>query len=143
MLTGSSKRYSTLALAILPTLILKSGNFNRVFCNWQPTPSTTSIEQQIDLFLNGPAYTTFLHVGITARPVTSLASLLLNRPQGDNYARKRRASPLRRANLVTISSAPCDQDYFTMTCLMTCFHEQKIQQALKDLRTKKFALVSV
>jgi len=26
---------------------------------------------------------------------------------------------------------------------MTCFYEQKIQQALEDLRTKKFVLVSV
>jgi hypothetical protein len=51
--------------------------------------STTPVEQLIDLFLNRPAYTT-LHVGITARPIAPLASLLFNRPQEDNYARKNR-----------------------------------------------------
>jgi hypothetical protein len=51
-------------------------------------PSTNPVEQPIDLFLNGPAYTTFLRVGIMARPVTPLASSLFNKPQGDNYARK-------------------------------------------------------
>ena len=30
-------------------------------------PSTNLVEQPIDLFLNGPAHMTFLHVGITAR----------------------------------------------------------------------------
>jgi hypothetical protein len=53
-----------------------------------PPTSTNPIEQPIDLFLNGPAYTTFLHIGITAKPVAPLASSLFNRPQGDNYARK-------------------------------------------------------
>ena len=72
---------------IPPTLILKSGNFNRVFANGNISdraPQQIPIEQPLDLFLNGPAYTTFLHVGITARPVTPLASSSFNRPQGGN-----------------------------------------------------------
>jgi hypothetical protein len=52
--------------------------------------STNLVEQPIDLFLNRPAHTTILQVGITARPVTSLARSLFNRPQRDNYARKSR-----------------------------------------------------
>jgi hypothetical protein len=45
-------------------------------------PPTNPVEQPIDLFFNGPAYRTFLHVGITARPVAPLVSSLFNRPQG-------------------------------------------------------------
>jgi hypothetical protein len=45
-------------------------------------PSTVPVEQPIDLFFNGPAYTTFLHVGITAWPIAPLVGSLFNRPQG-------------------------------------------------------------
>jgi hypothetical protein len=52
-----------------------------------PTHSSTNpVEQPIDLFLNRPAYRTFLHVRITARPVAPLVSSLFNRPQRHNYA---------------------------------------------------------
>jgi hypothetical protein len=52
-------------------------------------PSTNPVDQPIDLFVNGPAHTTFLHVGISAGPVAPLVNLLFNRPQ-DNYARESR-----------------------------------------------------
>jgi hypothetical protein len=54
-----------------------------VFHDVVPTdPSINPVEQPIDLFLNEPAHTTFIHVGITARPVAPLASSLFNRPAG-------------------------------------------------------------
>jgi hypothetical protein len=71
------------------------GGFGTLF---RPTPSTNPVEQPIDLFLNGPAYTTFSHVGIMARPVAPLASSFVQQVQGDNCARK---SPPRRATPVT------------------------------------------
>jgi len=39
-------------------------------------PSTNPVEQPIDLFPNGPAHTTFMHVGVTARPVTPIGQFV-------------------------------------------------------------------
>jgi hypothetical protein len=36
-------------------------------------PSTFPVEQPIDLFFNGPAHMTFLHVGIKAWPIARFA----------------------------------------------------------------------
>jgi hypothetical protein len=47
-------------------------------------PPTTPVEQPIDLFFNGPAYRTSIHVCIMARPVAPLVSSLSNRPQWKN-----------------------------------------------------------
>jgi hypothetical protein len=56
---------------------------------FRPSPQQIPVDQPIDLFVNGPVHTTFLHVSISAMPVAPLVSLLFNRPQ-DNYARESR-----------------------------------------------------
>lgn len=45
-------------------------------------PSTNPVEQPIDLFPNGLAHKTFVHVGVTTRPVTHWPVRCSNRPQG-------------------------------------------------------------
>jgi hypothetical protein len=48
-------------------------------------PSTTAVEQPSSLLCIRSAYTTFLHVRITARPIDPLVNSLFNRPQGEKY----------------------------------------------------------
>jgi hypothetical protein len=67
---------------------------------FRSAPQQIPVEQPIDLFLNRPAYTTFLPVGITARPITPLASPLFNRPQG--IVTPTRAAPKSHPRLGTL-----------------------------------------
>jgi hypothetical protein len=53
---------------------------------FRPARQQTLVEQPIDLFVNRPAHTTLLRVGIEAWPIGPLASSLFNRPQEENYA---------------------------------------------------------
>jgi hypothetical protein len=47
--------------------------------------STTPVEQPSSLLCIRSAYTTFLHVRITARPIDPLVNSLFNRPQREKY----------------------------------------------------------
>jgi len=48
----------------------------------QTHPSAFPVEKPIDLSFNRPAYTTFIHVGITAWPITPLVGRYLTGRRG-------------------------------------------------------------
>jgi hypothetical protein len=77
-------------------------------------PPTSPVEQPIDLLFIRPAYTTFLHVRIMARPIDSLVNSLFNRPQGEKYVMRpsgvvseaRMHCPARPHNIQILTDSP-------------------------------------